>query len=112
LPPNVVSLEVHGDFGDEGAAILAETPALEALSELRVSSFRMKEAGAEALAASPHLQGLRRLDFYGMWIGYRGAEALVQSLSRVEHLNFEPGPEMTKEQKASLRRMFPGKLTI
>lgn len=47
--------------GDDGAALLAATPALASVAVLDISGCNVHEQGIEAILASPHLRGLEWL---------------------------------------------------
>jgi uncharacterized protein (TIGR02996 family) len=99
----LVTLELRGTVGDEGAAALASSPhlrnlrtlvlrsngigdhgatalarstALGQLSVLSLASNRVQDEGVLALAASPHLAHLRLLNLEGNRIGHQGLPAL------------------------------------
>jgi uncharacterized protein (TIGR02996 family) len=63
-------------IGDHGAAALARSSTLVNLSVLSLKSNQVRDEGAQALAASPHLAHLRQLNLEGNRIGHRGLPAL------------------------------------
>jgi uncharacterized protein (TIGR02996 family) len=64
------SLTLGDQFGDAGCDVIAETPHLSRLKELKILGGLVHNEGALALARSPHLAAVRSL-----------------RLSRVDHLN-------------------------
>ena len=92
-----------------GAAALAGSPHLTALTLLWLSQNRIGPEGAKALAASPVLAGLTSLNLHQARIGDEGAQALLASphLARVTWLNVTDNgisPELQKK----LRQRFSG----
>jgi uncharacterized protein (TIGR02996 family) len=67
-------------IGDEGARVLAESPALSGLRELDLFENGIGPAGAEALAKSPYLENLTDLGLSTNAIGSHGASALASSV--------------------------------
>jgi uncharacterized protein (TIGR02996 family) len=65
--------------GDEGAAVLADSPYLSGLTALFLGFNRIGDAGAAALAASPYLSDVAVLELTGNAIGDAGARALAAS---------------------------------
>jgi uncharacterized protein (TIGR02996 family) len=63
-------------IGDSGAAALARSPHLASLSVLSLAYNGIHDEGLLALAASPHLAHLRQLNLEGNRIGHRGLPAL------------------------------------
>lgn len=86
VAPRLRRLAVWGcPFGDEGAAVLAGSPAFAGLEVLDMSAHDMQfdqcihGAGAVALAESASLTRLRDLDLSGHYIGDSGLIALARS---------------------------------
>ena len=86
VAPRLRRLAVWGcPFGDEGAAVLAGSPAFAGLEVLDSSAHDMQfeqcihGAGAVALAESATLTNLRDLDLSGHYIGDSGLVALARS---------------------------------
>ncbi len=88
VAPRLRRLAVWGcPFGDEGAAVLAGSPAFAGLEVLDISAHDMQfdqcihGTGAVALAESASLTHLRDLDLSGHYIGDSGLNALTRSLN-------------------------------
>ncbi|MEO2091942.1 MAG: hypothetical protein ABGY75_21015, partial [Gemmataceae bacterium] len=86
VAPRLRRLAVWGcPFGDEGAAVLADSPTFSGVEVLDISANDMQfeqcihGAGAVALAESASLTRLRDLDLSGHYIGDSGLIALARS---------------------------------
>lgn len=73
------ALKLHGDLGDEGAALLADLDGLRNLRLLNLYDCGLGVAGAEAIAGSRALRALRTLTLTANEIGDGGAAALARS---------------------------------
>jgi uncharacterized protein (TIGR02996 family) len=76
--PLVLQL-LHNQINDDGAALLAQWPALARLVILDLGYNPLGNAGAAALAASPHLANLTRLTLYNDPVELAGLWALAAS---------------------------------
>jgi uncharacterized protein (TIGR02996 family) len=73
------ALKLHGELGDEGAALLADLDGLRNLRLLNLYDCGLGAAGAEAIAGSRALGALRTLTLTANEIGDGGAAALARS---------------------------------
>ncbi|MGV9312386.1 hypothetical protein ACWDR0_09320 [Streptomyces sp. NPDC003691] len=72
----------HCGIGDEGARVLARTPALATLRRLTLDENGIGDAGALALAESPYLAGLEGLGLRWNQLGDRATRALRERFGR------------------------------
>lgn len=113
LPPNVVTLDIDGDVAAVGARAFVQSASIEQLQELRLHCLKLNDAGIRALAACGRWRRLKTLYVNSWGLTYANAKALVESLPQVKLLILSGAfDSITKEQKAQLRRAFPGKLVI
>ena len=81
----------RGEYGKEGAALLATSALLARLKSLRIWGAEKTETLAIELARSPNVGGLEELSLRASSLGDRGVVALASSpyLSKLRHLEIE-----------------------
>jgi uncharacterized protein (TIGR02996 family) len=69
----------HNEFGEAGARVLAEAPALGGLAVLRLAGCDIPDDGIRLLAESPHLNGLVALELGNNPIGDNGFQPFLRT---------------------------------